>query len=359
MKPNNTILLIDDEPANLRILSEIIEQQNLETMAVLQAEAGLELAVSEQPALILLDINMPGMDGFEVYRRLKAAPVTRDIPVIFTTIMADLESKVAGFELGAVDYIAKPFERVEVKMRVMRHLELACLRRELEEKNKALEGFAHTVSHSLKNPLARLETLLVLLQENSHSPDFATQAMRLLPLAQQAVRQGRNTTEALLLLAEISTAQIIHTIQPVNVRASAQQAAHSLQNLIDAKHAQLRWSSDSWPNAIGYQPWIEEIWRNYLENALKYGGNPPVIDIGAQHHGDYVEYWIKDNGKGIEVEDQALLFNPFTRLQLAEDGHGLGLSIVQSIVKRLGGEAGMSSAPGKGARFYFRLKHSR
>jgi signal transduction histidine kinase len=111
------------------------------------------------------------------------------------------------------------------------------------------------------------------------------------------------------------------------------------------------------PSALGYAPWIEEVWVNYLSNALKYGGQPPTIELGADEQSDgFVRFWVRDDGPGILPDDQAKLFTPFTRLgQVELEGHGLGLSIVRRIVERLGGEVGMESEMGKGSLFFFTL----
>ena len=112
-----------------------------------------------------------------------------------------------------------------------------------------------------------------------------------------------------------------------------------------------------WPAAIGYEPWIEEVWANYLSNAIKYGGRPPRVELGARDlDADRVRFWVRDNGKGLTPAQQARLFTEFTRLDpAAAEGHGLGLAIARRIVEKLGGEAGVESRPGEGCTFWFDL----
>ena len=111
----------------------------------------------------------------------------------------------------------------------------------------------------------------------------------------------------------------------------------------------------SWPKALGYGPWIEEVWANYLSNALKYGGQPPEIELGAElMPNQMVRFWVKDNGAGISPADQARLFTPFTQLGPTNKGHGLGLSIVQRIISKCGGQVGCTSN-GSGSTFWFTL----
>jgi len=113
----------------------------------------------------------------------------------------------------------------------------------------------------------------------------------------------------------------------------------------------------AWPVALGHGPWVEEVWVNYLSNALKYGGRPPHIELGAAAQPDgTARFWVADDGAGLAPEDQARLFVPFTRLgQVRAEGYGLGLSIVRRIVDRLGGQVGVESAPGRGSVFFFTL----
>jgi signal transduction histidine kinase len=131
--------------------------------------------------------------------------------------------------------------------------------------------------------------------------------------------------------------------------------------LIQQYHAEIC-RPGAWPAAVGYAPWIEEVWINYLSNALKYGGQPPVVELGADvQDDDWIRFWVRDNGPGILPDDQARLFTPFTRLsQVDLEGHGLGLSIVRRIVEKLGGEVGMESdTTGSGSLFYFTLPATR
>jgi signal transduction histidine kinase len=134
------------------------------------------------------------------------------------------------------------------------------------------------------------------------------------------------------------------------------QVQHRLALMIEEYQAVIQLPA-SWPVAVSYVPWLEEIWANYLSNGLKYGGLPPVLELGFdQLEGRFIRFWVRDNGPGLDKEAQRKLFTPFTRLhQNQTEGHGLGLSIVQRIVDRLGGQVGVESNPGEGSLFYFTL----
>jgi signal transduction histidine kinase len=130
-----------------------------------------------------------------------------------------------------------------------------------------------------------------------------------------------------------------------------------LANVIEERQARIT-MPHRWPDALGFAPWVEEVWVNYVSNALKYGGEPPLVSVGGeiQPGAEHVRFWVRDNGPGLTQDQQDRLFTPFTRLgQIKVEGHGLGLSIVQRIVDKLGGEVGVDSAPGQGSTFWFTL----
>jgi signal transduction histidine kinase len=162
--------------------------------------------------------------------------------------------------------------------------------------------------------------------------------------------------EELLLLAQVRQVDVPST--PLDMASVVAEAQQRLADMFDQSQATLL-APSTWPVALGYAAWVEEIWVNYLSNAIKYGGQPPRIELGAQILPDHMlRFWIRDNGGGIAPEEQAQLFKPFTRLdQVRAKGHGLGLSIVHRIADKLGGQAGVESAgqPGSGSTFYFTL----
>jgi len=161
--------------------------------------------------------------------------------------------------------------------------------------------------------------------------------------------------DALLLLAGVKRQSV--ELDAIDMTALVTQLLRErLPDLLARHGGSVRFEGDL-PTAVGYAPWVEEIWVNYLSNALKYGGRPPEIRIRADRRQDFIRYWVADNGAGLDEAARRRLFTPFTRLHQAVDqeGHGLGLSIVQRITDRLGGRCGVESVPGRGSRFYFEL----
>jgi signal transduction histidine kinase len=164
-----------------------------------------------------------------------------------------------------------------------------------------------------------------------------------------------NIVDELLLLSEVRKHEA--DTQPVDMGSVVSAATERLAHLIE-DHEALVTVPDAWPIAEGYAPWLEEVWVNYLSNALKYGGDPPQIELGAIVHDRNIRFWVRDNGSGIAPKDQDRLFTPFTRLDQARaQGHGLGLSVVRRIMDKLDGTVGVESSgmPGEGSLFYFGL----
>ena len=169
----------------------------------------------------------------------------------------------------------------------------------------------------------------------------------------QSARKMNSIINELLLLAEVREAEVEK--QPVGMAAVVSGALQQLSYLT-AEYGPELVMPERWPAALGHGPWIEEVWANYLSNAMKYGGKPPRLELGADVAADKVRFWVTDNGPGLTPEQQARLFTPFTRLhQVRATGSGLGLSIVRRIMEKLGGEAWVESEPGKGSRFGFTL----
>ncbi len=352
------ILVVDDNPVNLRLLSRMLTGKNYRVRLAENGTDALVAAKSTLPDLVLLDILMPGIDGYEVCRQLKADQGTREIPVLFLSALSGTEDKVAGFRAGAVDYIGKPFHVEEVLARVETHLALCRTRRHLQQQIAELDAFAHTVAHDLKNPLATLAGFAEMLSDDlskTGDPRVETYATPIVRTARRMIK----IVDELLLLASVRKAALL--LEPVDMAAGISEAADGLHQLICERHAELLIPDPgAWPKAMGYTPWIQEVWSNLLSNAIKYGGTPPRVEAGGSFveregtESSRVRFWVRDNGVGITPEAQAFLFQEFSRRTSRLRGHGLGLSIVKRIIERLGGTVGVESAP-EGSCFFFTL----
>ena len=350
------ILIIDDNVTNLKVAIEYLKSQGQEVIIARNGETGLERAEYALPDLVLLDVQMPGIDGFETCRRLKAQETTKDIPVIFMTALTEVEDKLRGFAAGGVDYVTKPIQVEEVWARVQTHLAIRELQLEMAERINELDMFARTVAHDLKNPLANIIGSLELLELGAR-PILDENMQRTLQLGVRGSRKMANIIDELLMLASVRQDEV--PIEPLPMFEIVVLAQERLTHMIADYKAEII-LPESWPTAVGYAPWIEEVWANYLSNGMKYGGRPARLELGGERLANgRIRFFVKDNGAGLTEEQQAQLFTEFSRVdhQHPEEihGHGLGLSIVQRIIKRLGGEVGVESEVGQGSIFYFTL----
>ena len=227
----------------------------------------------------------------------------------------------------------------------------------LEERNTELDAFAHTVAHDLKNPLAAIIGFASLLEMQLAQQGAEEQLILNARRVIQAGRKMNYIIEELLLLATIRKASDLG-IGPVEMGHVVKESLTRLQLEIEQSQARIELPA-SWPAVYGHPAWIEEVWTNYLSNAIKYGGRPPHIILGWDEPPEFsgqVRFWVRDNGSGLTSEEQARLFTLFTRLdKVRAKGHGLGLSIVRRIVEKLGGQVGVISTPGEGSTFWFTL----
>jgi two-component system sensor histidine kinase/response regulator len=372
--PQASILVVDDSSANLQLLNRILTSRGYSVQLASNGAQGLEFAQVNPPDLILLDIMMPGMNGYETCERIKADDQTRDIPVLFISALDATEDKVKAFEIGGEDYVPKPFEHEEVLARVATHLALRRLQKQLEaanhelalrldelhqanaalqERNAELDAFAHTVAHDLKNPLATIMGYAELLSEYS-SDKFDRDTYESMQNIAKTSHKMNSIIHELLLLSQVRKSEV--AMARLDMAVIVAEVQQRLDFVIGEYQADIT-TRGVWPEAMGHAPWVEEVLVNYLSNALKYGGSPQHVELGGEKQPDgMARFWVRDNGKGLTPEQQAQLFAPFTQLDQARaQGHGLGLSIVRRIVEKLGGQVSVESQVGEGSTFFFTL----
>ena len=355
------ILIVDDNPTNLDVLFNFLANQGYEVFVAEDGKSALERMELAKPDLVLLDIMMPEMDGFETCQEIKKNASTADIPVIYVTALGGVSDKVKGFDTGAVDYITKPFRNKEVLARVRTHLSLKRARQELirnnerlREQNESLEAYAHTVAHDLKNPLNVVLNFASLLKEE---PGLSPQTLEDLGYIIESARRMNHIIHDLLLLAQIR----IEDVRPAPVPMSpvADEVLSRLRMEIESTHANVTLPRE-WMDAMGIAPWIQAVWVNFVSNAMKYGGSPPQIELTCAADPErpgFVRYGVSDNGPGIPPEEMRRIFKEFSRVGGSKaEGHGIGLSICRRILRKLGGDVGVENhTDSPGCTFYFVL----
>lgn len=221
----------------------------------------------------------------------------------------------------------------------------------LQARNKELEAYASTVAHDLKDPLYAILLISSLITTTHHLTPIKLKYY--LQQIDATASQMNTTINSLLLFAKVENTETL--LEQVDMDWAVTNVLDRLSDIIQEHHAKIV-TPESWPSAIGYTPWIEEVWANYLSNAIKYGGTSPHIEMGASlQPNNMIRFWMHDHGAGLSADDQTQLFAPFSQLAHANPGHGLGLSIVLRIIEKLGGQVGCESKPGKGSLFFFTL----
>jgi signal transduction histidine kinase len=299
--------------------------------------------------------------GHAEVRRELVVPTMRDGRIVSILGVGNKPTDYDEQDIELVDYVADVIWNIIERKRAEEQLQ--AYQRQLEAQNLELDAFGHTVAHDLKNPVA----IIISFAEawlSDHETMSTSDMVGMLNYIHRAGQRLDRIIEALMLLSGIRKQKIVP--EPLDMGDIVQEAITRLQKLIQEQQAQITLIDQAaWPVVLGYAPWVEEVWANYISNAIKYGGQPPHIEIGVDHPENQstdqpapVRFWVRDNGSGLAPEEQAQLFTPFTRLgQVQVQGHGLGLSIVQRIIEKLGGQVGVESTgtPAQGSTFYFTL----
>jgi len=358
-EPVPKILVIDDNPKNLDLLSALLDKQGLVMLFALDGARGIQRAESGQPDLILLDIMMPHLDGFETCRQLKANEKTKDIPVIFMTALADTANKVKGFELGAVDYLTKPIQPEEVVARVNTHLKIQRLQQNLKqaleherELNKLKTRFVSVASHELRTPLTQILYASNFLEELGDQLS-AEQKVQQFATIERAVNQMADILNDILILSRQETGKFEFSPKTTDVRDFCHRLVQEFQLISEKTHTMIFASPDDPVQAVVDPNVLQVILSNLLSNAIKYSPAGGTIHVQLQHAPEALIFSIKDEGLGISPEDQRHLFEAFHRGNNVGklSGTGLGLSIVKQFVDLHGGAIRVDSAVNKGATF--------
>lgn len=232
---------------------------------------------------------------------------------------------------------------------------------ELTERNEELDTFSHTVAHDLKNPISSIINFAELILERHTNLTF-DEIKKYIKIVLQSGKKTVQIIDSLLLFASVTKTEV--KTEQLNMGEIVSKSLSRLSLSIEQNNVTIQ-IPDTWPISFGYSSWIEEIWTNYLSNAIKYGGSPPIIEIGYDLNNidelpnNMIRFWVRDNGPGISVKDQEKVFNKFERLnQVKTEGHGLGLSIVKRIVEKLGGKICIESDE-RGSLFCFTLASNR
>ncbi len=288
-------------------------------------------------------------------QKLGAALISYEKPHRFTSEeIARAEFAAAQIALAIAKSQALMLAQKEILRRKQAEEQLRQYALQLEARNEELDAFAHTVAHDLRHQVALIVGYAEMLEWNL--PASSHEALR--EYLQGIARSGYKMSSIIDALLKLATVRLQDVeIQPLDMAKIVDDTLSRLTDMISESGAEIV-LPPVWPVALGYAPWVEEVWFNYISNALKYGGQPPRVELGADFPPDspgMIRFWVRDNGPGLMPEEQSRLFTPLISPSPSGMGHGLGLSIVKRIVNKLGGEVSVESEPGRGSCFAFTL----
>ncbi len=351
-------ILLADDNADMREYLRRLLTRDYDVQAVPDGAAALSAAQAEPPDLLLTDVMMPYLDGFELLRAIRADSRTRPLPVILLSARAGEESAVEGLDAGADDYLAKPFTAHELMARVRTHLELSRVRRDwarqLEEANKELEAFSYSVSHDLRSPLAVIDGFtLLLLDQCADKLDDRTR--NYLSKVRTGVKQMTGLIEGLLDLSRMSRS-VLQKL-PVDLTEIARDVIAELQHGQPARQIVVEIADGLM--AYGDPRLLKVVLANLLGNAWKYTGKQPQARVAFRQHTKGIDaiFSVADNGAGFDMANADQLFAPFHRLHQESQfsGTGIGLATVARIISRHGGRIWAEAAVDQGATLFFTL----
>jgi len=356
------VLIVDDVARNIQLVANFLKQAGYDINYALSGKAAINHVKNEKFDLILLDIMMPEMDGFEVCQKLKSSPDTEEIPVIFLTAKTDIDSLTKAFEVGGLDYITKPFNKAELLVRVKTHLDLQQKKKILKELIATKDKFFSIIAHDLRSPLNQLLGLSEILQKEIES-DRTAEVLKLANLMNKSAKSGRSLLENLLEWSRSQTGSINISPEVLVVSKFAKEVIalngdNALQKSISIKN-----KINKYITAYADGNMIKTILRNLISNGIKFtqNGGEIILDASVSEHS--VTVTVSDSGIGLAKDDISKLFkidiNPKTIGNSSEKGTGLGLILCKEFVEINGGQIWVESEIGKGSSFHFSLPLSK
>ena len=352
-----TVLIVDDVPTNVMLVQAILKKEGYR---LLTCDSALRLAHDKHPNLILLDIMMPEMDGYEVLQHLKSNPDTNDIPVIIMSALSDMQSIVKGYQLGATEYVTKPFQREELVKRVAHRFELFSIKRikqELENTIESRDTLYSVIAHDLRSPLGSLKmmnnAILMMVDKDQVSPEVF-----------EMLQMMNKTSEEIFLLLDnllkwaknrLKKQNVYKQETDINSLVSSTAEIYIPMATQKGLTIQLQ-DMDKELSGFVDIDMIKTVVRNLISNAIKFSFEGGTITIGSKIEGDHVVISVKDSGKGIKKEDQEKLLKrnpPFTSYGTNNE---LGLMLCKDFVEQHDGKLWFESEEGKGSTFFASLK---
>ena len=370
------ILIVDDDPSKIDIIKSILGELGQNMISCNSGRDGLRIQLKKEIAVILLDVTMPGLDGFEIAALMYERPQTVPIPILLITAYNQTYIDVLkGYSIGPLDYIFTPLDPLILKSKVKvyvdlfnysrqtkiqsvqlrTHLdEIEILNRKLVEVNENLEAFTSSVSHDLRAPLRHIADFVDLLRNDGKDRLKGKMLLYMNIIANSAIKMG-NLMEELLQFSHLSRVEIKKTM--LNPAILVESVLQGNKSEIEKYHTTIK--VEELPPVFADGAMLKQVFENLISNAIKYSSKKeqPVITIGSITENSFVRFFIIDNGVGYDMQCSGHLFGIFQRLHPESEfeGFGIGLANVKRIVEKHGGKVGAEGKVGQGATFSFTL----
>ncbi len=370
--PERVMLIADGDPDNSGIPFDSLDRAGFKVFVVQNSENVIIQAELNKPDLILLDILLPGIGGFEICRRLKENEKTQDISVMFMTALFETENTLKGFAMGAVDYITKPVQQEELLARVNAHLTIRRLQQQLHAKNALLERqveqlqalnaskdkFISTISHDLQGPFSSLRGLIQFTTENLEGYN-KSELEDIIVLLGNSTNNLYALIENLLTWSRIQRGALEHCPQRMDIRNLVTQTMNGFTENAENKQITLKNLIEEKTPVYADFNMVNTVLRNLISNALKFTNSGGEVEVSARQDGKDIEVSVKDNGIGIREEHLPKLFRIDTRYKrlgtAREKGTGLGLILCKEFIKKHGGRIWIESEVKRGSTVKFTL----
>ena len=360
------ILIVDDVMSNVLLLKVLLTNEKFQIATASNGRQALDQVTKEKPDLVLLDVMMPDMSGFEVSQQLKANPETAEIPIIFLTALNSTADIVKGFQVGGNDFISKPFNKEELIIRVTHQISLIAAKRiivaQTEELRKTIIGrdkLYSVIAHDLRSPMGSIKMVLNMLILNLPSDTIGPEMYELLTMANQTTEDVFSLLDNLLKWSNSQIGKLKVVYQDIDMVEVTEGVIEIFSMVAELKKISIRLETPSKLDVHADIDMIKTVIRNLLSNAIKFSNEETEILVTVQEQEGMAVVSVKDSGCGIDEENQKKLLHTDTHFSTFgtnnEEGSGLGLLLCQDFVIKNGGRLWFTSAKGEGSTFSFSI----
>lgn len=350
----NTLMIVDDESKNIQLLGTLLTQDGYNIIPAVNGIKALEKLKKVKPDLILLDVMMPELDGFETCRQIKNNPDTKDIPVIFLTAKIDKDDVIKGLTAGACDYVTKPFNHKELLIRVKNQIDLVNAKKQLSNQVIATNELLHVLCHDLTNPIGSIASILELIETKEDLNDLS-------PMLTSAADDCLEIITLVRAMSAVEVGKVALAITKLDLYDILKSSINTLRKTIEKKELKINCSVPENTLILAEKTSLKNsIINNLLTNAIKFSKRGGTITISTEPQGDNIALTIEDEGVGIPTNLLNKIFHPGKSTSRTgtegETGTGFGMPLVKRFMEKYEGSINIDSTEGEGTKITLYFK---